>query len=133
MFTLFGKNGKNCISIEFNDFCGYGHEGNVYKCNLKIVADCLGVNCDEFYVTEGEIKSFDKSLNIVGNRLITTGVFANEDLNFTVTSTKNGHTLVEGIFNQNNGKNYNCNFGFESDITCVEIVKSEIRELFADN
>ncbi|HPE28706.1 MAG TPA: hypothetical protein PLM10_07625, partial [Saccharofermentans sp.] len=106
MFTLLGKNGDNCIIIKPIDFCGYGHEGYVYKCRLTIVADSLGVNYDELFIARGEIISFDKSLDIVGNKLITMGVFANEDLNFTVTSTKYGQTIVEGVFNQNNGKNY---------------------------
>lgn len=60
------------------------------------------------------------------------GIFTNEDLNFTVTPTKYGHMLVEGTFKQNNGKDYMCKFGFESDITCVESAKSEIIKFFKE-
>ncbi len=126
MFSLYGKNGTDVIMIKPIDSCGYGHDGTVYKCELVIVAGCLGVNCSELYVYEGEIERFAKSLIINNNELIGKGVFSNEDLNFTVTPEHFGHMNVEGVFNQNNGDAYMCRFGFQSDITCIDILKRKL-------
>lgn len=52
MFSLFGKDGRNYICIEFEEFCGNGHKGNVLRCKLIIVAGSLGVNFDELFMKE---------------------------------------------------------------------------------
>ncbi len=130
MFSLAGKNGSDHISIKTVGNSGSGHDGAVYKCELSIVAGCLGVEFKELYVAEGEIESFLESLEVTGNQLIEKGSFTNEDLFFTLTSNKYGHVLVEGVFDQNNGDGYMCRFGFESDITCVEQVKRELERRY---
>ena len=128
MLSLYGKNGTDVISIKPVNSCGYGHEGTVYKCELVIVAGCLGVDCKELYISEGEIRRFADSIIINKNELIGIGVFSNEDLTFSVMPEKYGHMLVEGVFNQNNGDTYMCRFGFQSDITCVETVKRKLNK-----
>ena len=126
MFSLVGKNGIDHISFKTIENCGSGHDGDVYKCELSIVAGCLRVEFDSLYVTVGEIKSFFVSINGDLERSLDEGCFINEDLNFRLTFNKFGHVLVNGEFDQNNGDGYLCRFGFESDITCVEQVKCDL-------
>lgn len=126
MFDLVGKNGFDRISFKTIETCGSGHDGDVYKCELSIVAGCLGVEFDSLYVTVGEIKSFFESLSGDLDRSHEDGRFINEDLNFHLAFNDFGHVSVHGEFDQNNGDGYLCRFGFESDITCVEQVKSDL-------
>lgn len=132
-FCLNGENGK--IEVTINEVL-FSHKsiesGYDFKGNLDICIGSYKVHCNDFYSSTGTLDRLLTSLEICYNSLEGSAEYKRyyeEDLEFILNMTQNGHAIVNGTFREYPHLSNMLTFEMNTDQTFILDIINELKKV----